>query len=113
MTVGERIREARERQGLSQEELAKRLGLKDKSSVCKIERSGDNISTKSIKKYASVLNIKPSALMGWDFTPEHHYKENDSDTIKEELRAYFEETERTSMELIETEQEHLGVAGFA
>lgn len=113
MTVGERIREARERQGLSQEELAKRLGLKDKSSVCKIERSGDNISTKSIKKYASVLNIKPSALMGWDFVPENHYNEDDSDAIKEDIRAYYEEMELTSMSFIEEEQERLGAAGFA
>lgn len=113
MTVGERIREARERQGLSQEELAKRLGLKDKSSVCKIEKSGDNISTKSIKKYASVLSIKPSELMGWDFIAENHYSEDDSDLIKEDLRAYYEELEKTSMEMIESEQEQLGSAGFA
>lgn len=113
MTVGERIREARERQGLSQEELAKRLGLKDKSSVCKIEKSGDNISTKSIKKYASVLSIKPSELMGWDFVAENHYSEDDSDLIKEDLRAYYEELEKTSMEMIESEQEQLGSAGFA
>lgn len=113
MTVGERIRAARENQGLSQEELAKKLGLKDKSSVCKIEKSGDNISTKSIKKYASVLSIKPSELMGWDFVAENHYREDDSDLIKKDIRAYYEELEKTSMEMIESEQEQLGSAGFA
>lgn len=113
MTVGERIRAARENQGLSQEDLAKKLGLKDKSSVCKIEKSGDNISTKSIKKYASVLSIKPSELMGWDFVAENHYSEDDSELIKEDLRAYYEELEKTSMKMIESEQEQLGSAGFA
>lgn len=113
MTVGERIRAARENQGLSQEELAKKLGLKDKSSVCKIEKSGDNISTKSIKKYASVLSIKPSELMGWDFVAENHYSEDDSELIKEDLRAYYEELEKASMKMIESEQEQLGSAGFA
>ena len=113
MTVGERIRAARENQDLSQEDLAKKLGLKDKSSVCKIEKSGDNISTKSIKKYASVLSIKPSELMGWDFVAENHYSEDDSELIKEDLRAYYEELEKTSMKMIESEQEQLGSAGFA
>ena len=65
MTVGERIRQIRESKGISQEELAKILGLKDKSSVCKIEKAGDDISTKSIKKYATALGVSVAELMGW------------------------------------------------
>lgn len=65
MTVGERIKITREAKGISQEELAKRIGLKGKSSVCKIETAGDHISTASIVKYAKALNVPPSDLMGW------------------------------------------------
>ena len=66
LTVGDRIRNARERLGVSQEELAKRLSLKDKSSVCKAEKAGDHISTRSIRKYADALGVSPSFLMGWE-----------------------------------------------
>lgn len=65
MTVGERIKFIRELKGISQEELAKKLGLKDKSSVCKIEKAGDNISTMSIKRYAKALNTSVARIMGW------------------------------------------------
>ena len=51
--------------------------------------------------------------MGWDFVPENHYNEDDSDAIKEDIRTYYEEMELTSMRIIEEEQERLGAAGFA
>ena len=66
MTVGERIKQIREDKNISQEDLSKRLGLKDKSSVCKIEKAGDNVSTKSIVKYAEALGVTPAQIMGWE-----------------------------------------------
>ena len=84
MTVGERIKQIRESRDISQEDLANKLGLKDKSSVCKIEKAGDNISTKSIAKYAEALNVTPACLMGWepeslqDYIVKYIYGFNDS-----------------------------------
>lgn len=101
MTVGDRIRTAREKLGVSQEDLAKRLNLKDKSSVCKIEKAGDNISTKSIKKYADALGVSPSFLMGWEQTP---FGPRDE---------YAIERDQTNMRIIEEEEAALGTAGFA
>ena len=75
MDVGERIKHIREEKGISQEELATKMGLKDKSSVCKIEKAGDNISTKSIVKYANALGVTPALLMGWE---EHIIPESDN-----------------------------------
>ena len=69
MTIGERIRILREEKSISQEELARKLGLKDKSSVCKIEKAGDDISIKSINKYADALGVPISELMGFDVPP--------------------------------------------
>ena len=69
MTVAGRIKARREELNITQEELAFKLGLKGKSSVCKIESSGDNISTKSIRRYAEALDTTIAYLMGWDDTP--------------------------------------------
>jgi transcriptional regulator with XRE-family HTH domain len=66
MTVADRIKFKREELDITQDELAKKLGLKGKSSVCKIESSGDNISTKSIRNYANALGVTIAYLMGWE-----------------------------------------------
>lgn len=66
MTIGERIRQKRESIGMSQDELAKRMGYKDRSSVSKIEKSNDdNIYLDTIQKAADILNCSPLYLMGW------------------------------------------------
>lgn len=67
MTVGERIKWVRENKGMSQEELAKKMGYKDRSSVTKIEKgSDDNIYMDTIQKVADILECSPLYLMGWE-----------------------------------------------
>ena len=66
MTVADRIKELRTEKGITQTELAKRLGNKDKSTISKIESKGNDISLKDIKRIAEVLDTTPSYLMGWD-----------------------------------------------
>lgn len=63
MTIGERIKMKRESMGLSQEELADRLGLKDKSSITKIEKSPD-VSLKNVERIAAALRCSPTYLLG-------------------------------------------------
>ncbi len=65
MTVGERVKAARIRKGLTQEELAKKLGYKSRSSVNKIELERD-IPRSMIVKLAEILEVTPSYIMGWD-----------------------------------------------
>ena len=66
MTVGARIKNIRESKGMSQDELAKRMGYKDRSSISKIEKaSDDNITLDSVQKFSEVLNCSPLFLMGW------------------------------------------------
>ena len=66
MTMGERIRKARLEKGLSQAELAELLGYKSRSSINKIEVEGRDIPRSSIVKFAQVLGVTPSYLMGWE-----------------------------------------------
>lgn len=66
MTIGERIKRRRIELGLSQIELAKRMGLSSKSTICQLENCGDNITTDRIKRAAEALDVSTSVLMGWD-----------------------------------------------
>ena len=68
--VGARIRNKRKELGWSQEELATRMGLKSKSTICKIERGEDNLTADSVAKYADALGCSPGYLMGWEDSAE-------------------------------------------
>ena len=65
-SVGDRIREKRESLGMSQEELAKKLGYKSRSSINKIETDARNLTQSKIKSIADALLTTPSYIMGWD-----------------------------------------------
>ena len=64
-TVGERIKKRREDLGLSQMQLAIKMGYKSKSAICKVETVEDNITTDRIKDFAKALECSPAYLMGW------------------------------------------------
>ncbi len=66
MSLGQNVRMFRERLGLSQEELAKRLGYKDRSTIAKIESNVNDITQSKIIAIAEALQTTPAALMGWD-----------------------------------------------
>ena len=66
MTVGERIKNARQEKGISQTELAERLGYKSRSSINKIEVEGRDIPRSMIVKFAQALGVTPAYLMGWE-----------------------------------------------
>ncbi|MCD7810386.1 MAG: helix-turn-helix domain-containing protein [Ruminococcus sp.] len=48
-TIGQRIKTRREQLGLSQDELAKRLGYKSRSSINKIELMKHNLTQRKTK----------------------------------------------------------------
>ena len=68
MTVADRIKLKREELKLSQEELAIRIGNKDKSTISKIEKSGNDITMKNIQRIAKALGVTSQYLMGWEET---------------------------------------------
>lgn len=63
--IGERIKYARELKGLTQSELADRCGYPNKTSISRIEHSGDGVTTKQIRRIAPVLDVSISYLMGY------------------------------------------------
>ena len=68
LSIGDRIRIRREELGMSQEELARRLGYKSRSSITKIEKDGRELPQKKIADIANVLLTTPSYIMGWEET---------------------------------------------
>ena len=65
-TVGENISIIRKRLGLTQEELATKMGYKSKSTINKIELGINDIPQSKIVKFAEVLGTTPAHLMGWN-----------------------------------------------
>jgi len=59
---GERVREERLKQHLSQEELASRAGV-HRTYIGMIERAEKNITLENIEKIAKALGMKPSELI--------------------------------------------------
>ena len=64
-TVGENILILRKHLGWTQEELAKKMGYKSKSTINKIELGINDIPQSKIVKFAQVLGTTPAYLMGW------------------------------------------------
>ena len=61
-----RIKSRREELGMSQDELAKKIGYRSRSSVNKIEKGENDIPQSKIVAFAAALNTTPEYLMGWD-----------------------------------------------
>ena len=85
-TLGDRVRAERVRQGITQDELAKKAGYSSRTSINKIE-NGRPASLKVVHKLAEALNVSEWYLLGScdaeDTTPYAEFK----DKIKQ-MRTY-------------------------
>lgn len=86
MKFFERIRSRREELGMSQDELAKKIGYKSRSSINKIEIGENDIPQSKIKAFAEALQTTPAYLMGWE--------DNKSNSITEHLPTLTLKDER-------------------
>lgn len=64
MTLGERIRDYRILKGLTQQELAEKIGLADRSSITKIEKSDRPVKMEQIVDIANALDVSTAELVG-------------------------------------------------
>lgn len=67
--IGKRIKQKRLELGLTQMELAQRMGYTSKAAICKVEKGDDNITTDRVKKFAKALDVTEAYLMGWSEIP--------------------------------------------
>lgn len=66
MTVGKRIKELREKNGMSQVDLADRINV-SKQTLYKYENDLiTNIPSDKVEAAADILGVSPAYLMGWD-----------------------------------------------
>lgn len=92
--IGKNIMQRRKALGMTQEELAKKMGYKSKSTINKIENGTNDIPQSKIVNFAQVLETTPGALMGWEKI------EKKADTITDVVLRMKSDSE--FLELVET-----------
>ena len=63
MFIGNNIKRARELKGLTQDELAKRMGYKSRSTISRIENGDNDVSQSKLKKFADILDVSIDFLL--------------------------------------------------
>jgi transcriptional regulator with XRE-family HTH domain len=90
--IGIKIKERREELGMSQDELALKMGYKSRSTIAKIEKGVNDVVQSNIVKFAEVLYTTPAYLMGW-----MEEVENNPIEAANELSEIFLDTELREM----------------
>ena len=104
-TVGNNILNRRKSLGLTQEELAKKMGYKSKSTINKIELGINDIPQSKIARFAEVLRTTPAQLMGWEEKEEKNLPTEETLTDGEKVllqlfRQVPEEDQRMLLDMI-------------
>ena len=107
-TVGDNILRLRKRLGMTQEELATRMGYKSKSTINKIELGINDIPQSKIVRFAEVLGTTPAYLMGWEesnnneenFTPEELMLSEGERMLLELFRRVPEDQQQLVLQMI-------------
>lgn len=76
LSIGQRIKQQREAIGMSQEELAQKLGYRSRSTINKIESGINDITQSKVIEFAQALGTTPAYLMGWEDETEKQTKSN-------------------------------------
>lgn len=66
MTMGDRIKNRRIELGMTQQELAVKMGFKTRSHISLLEQGDRNIPISKIKNLANALEVSPEYIMGWE-----------------------------------------------
>ena len=109
MTIGERIKQRRKELGLSQSQLAEKMGYKTPSAICKAETVEDNFTTDRIREFAAALETTENYLMGWP-EPRVDFSLNDGE---KSMIIEYRKASKASREMIDRifallNEEHAG-----
>lgn len=105
--IGANIKNKRIEMGMTQTELAKKMGYKSKSTINKIENGTNDIPQSKIVKFAEVLNTTPAYLMGWESEVEEKPVETANKLADWFLRLEFNEDEDVEFLTMLDEYKHL------
>ena len=72
MTIGDRIAARRKELGMTQLQLAKKLGYTSKTTISRIETGSNKLKLSKVKAIADALEISPTELIGIEKKPEHN-----------------------------------------
>lgn len=97
--IGKRIRSRREQLGMTQEELASRLGYKSKTTIAKIENGTNDIVQSKVTEFAKILDTTPAYLMGWT--------QLDGNVVNEKERELTARDEKDIAKILEQTKEQL------
>ena len=102
--IGNRIRERRKELGITQEELAKKLGYAHRASVNKIELGSRSLIQQRIADIAEALHTTPEYIMGWEKKPinnrAQNVKDNLSARIEKQIRQLNDTDKRAVLDII-------------
>lgn len=79
--LGKRVKELREQNHMSMDELAKKLGYKSRASIGRIENGETDLPVSKVRDLANIFAVRPAYLMGWDDRAKPDYYLN-SDTAE-------------------------------
>ena len=68
--IGKNIKARREELGMTQRELAAKMGYSNHTTITKIESGKNDLPQSKIAQFAKVLNTSPGQLLGWFDEPE-------------------------------------------
>ena len=69
-TIGERIRYKRQELGLSQRDLAAKMGYQNHSTINRVESGKIDLPQSRIVQFAEALDVSIGYLLGWEEKPE-------------------------------------------
>lgn len=101
MNEGMRIKARREELGMTQDELAKKLGYKSRSSINKIELGERKLTQSKIVAIAEALDVSPLYILGLEETHPVDFMmtlDNDETVLIENYRKLSDENRRRLLE---------------
>ena len=102
MGIGDIIRQRRCELGMSQHELAERMGYNSRSTINKIEVGVSDVSHSKLLQFAEVLNVSVEYLIGTNFTTEEkkdNVETNNRDIFTKNLRLLMAKSGKTQKEI--------------
>ena len=88
--IGERVKKRREILGMTQLELAHKMGYVSRSTIGKIEDNTNDIPLPKVEQLAKALRTTPGYLAGWESDPSDRLLEM-INQLDDEDRARIEE----------------------